>query len=603
MIATAPAPKIGTSRSARYRRVMESLQIRDKRGRTIPLKFRQSQEIIWRAVAPRLDTREKLWFICLKSRQVYASTFFQALTFVRTIEQPGTHSMVIAQDLNTSHELLDMAKRFYDHLPLPKLRPSKMGQIDFPFADGNSRYRVISAGIAAKGRGMQNTCMHASEVAFWPQPEIMEGIAQAIADLPDTIYVLESTANGLGGQGKMFYEEWNRAVRGESDLVPIFIPWFTIPEYRREPAIPVDDWDEEEKLLADTFGGPDGLEVQPEKESTINLEACGRQFAWRRKTIATRCRGSVDIFHQEYPSTPEEAFVSTGQAAFDALTLRSMRVDVKPPITRYGIDDEKLVEQPKGEVRVWVEPQGGHQYVIGADTAEGYKGGDYAAAEILDMATLEQVASIHGTIQPYDFAVLLNLVGRYYNNALLNIEVYPQGHAVQDHLLRRFTYPNLHRWHGKPDRIRSAPARIYGWETNVWSRPLLIEAGQRAINQRLVVIHEDGLLTELTHFTKSDTGKYEAEVGHDDRVLALLLALRSRQENYTPRQHTPAMSDETDFRGVRIVEGGSFAHTADEQGRMSSQASTRRRISRLLRESTDRAVRSARDAANRWMTM
>ena len=157
-------------------------------------------------------------------------------------------------------------------------------------------------------------------------------------------------------------------------------------------------------------------------------------------------------------------------------------------------------------------------------------------------------------------------------------------------------YPNLHRWRGKPDRVRMTPAKLYGWETNIWSRPLLLGAGQRALNHNLVTLHEDGLIGELMHFSKNDEGKYEAEVGHDDRVIALLLALRSREENYIERTHGPSLSDDLGLpHAVRVTESGVFEHTADSQGQMTSQASVRRRLSKMLKE-------KAANAAKSWMS-
>jgi len=538
--------------------------IRAKNGRIIPMRFRPSQEILWKQIAPRLDAGEKLWFIFLKARQAYISTFVQALTFVRTLEQTGTNSLVIAQDLDTSHDLFGKSKMFYDYLPLPKIGPSRIKELEFPFPGGVSRYRVISAGIAAKGRGTTQSCVHASEVAFWPHPEIMTGLMQAMPDLPDTIWIIESTANGLMGQGRLFYDEWNRAVRGESDLIPIFIPWFMIPEYKRAPGVPMDDWTPREKLMVETYG------------------LTGEQLAWRRATILTKTQGSETLFDQEFPESPEVAFISKGNPAFDNLQLLAMRKEQRAPHVRWTLNSDTLEESEVGEVRVWHDPEPGKQYAIGADTAEGRTGGDYAAAEVIEMNSLTQVASIHGTIQPYDFAMLLNAVGRHYNNATLCIEVYPQGHAVQDVLIRHCLYPNLHRWRGKPDRAKMTPARLFGWETNVWSRPLLIEAGQRAINRGLVTLYEEGLIDELKHFTKTDDGRYEAEAGHDDRVIALLLALRSREENYIARGVPPQLSV-PDAVGIRVVEGRDV------------KADAQRRVSRLLRD--------AKGAVKNWMSL
>jgi hypothetical protein len=199
--------------------------------------------------------------------------------------------------------------------------------------------------------------------------------------------------------------------------------------------------------------------------------------------------------------------------------------------------------------------------VIGADTAEGGEvtGGlglapdtrDFAAAVVIDMRTLEQVASVHGHIRPWDLSEILNDLGRWYNNALLAVEINNHGHTVQDRLIREFYYPNLHRWRGKPDRMPVATVRKYGWETTSYSRPLMIDAGRRVINTGLATLREEKLIEELSNFSRMDNGKYEAEYGHDDRVIALLIALRSREENFVEAKLPPNLS-EPDLRGIRI---------------------------------------------------
>lgn len=516
---------------------MEALIIRDERGRLSPMKFSDSQELLWTHIAPKLDRHEKIWMIVLKARQTYASTFTQALTFIRTLEQSGTNSLVLAQDLHTSHQLFAMAKRFYDNLPLPQIKPPRVTELEFPMKDGTSIYRVVSAGSMAKGRGTTQSCVHASEAAFWPHPEILDGLFQAMPDLPDTMWILESTANGMVGKGEMFFNLWNASVRGESDLEPVFIAWWKMPKYRRKPGIPQDDWDKEERMLVEQF------------------DLDGEQLAWRRRAIMTKCRGSIDTFKQEYPASPEEAFIASGQPAFDVMTILEQRPNIVPAKLRLTVDaeDGSLMVVSKGEIRVWKEPEEGRQYVIGADTAEGLSGGDYSCGIVLDMASMEQVASVHGRIQYHEFAILLNALGRYYNTALLAIEVYPQGFTVQDKLLRNHHYPMLHMWKGKPDRVRHNQRSLYGWETNIWSRPLLIAAGQRALNHGLVTLHEDGLLNELMRFSKNDDGKYEAAVGHDDRVLALLIALRSREENYWPARESANLSEPILPHNLRVA--------------------------------------------------
>lgn len=565
---------------------MEAHVIRDKAGRLVPMRFSPTQEVLWEHTAPRLDAvvpdprtgelvqGDKIWQIVLKARQTYATTFYENLVFTRTTERANTNSLLIGNDLFTAGAIFEIAKRFYEHLPLPKLKPSRVKEIEFPFSAGPSRLRVVSAGSMGKGRGTTQTCIHASEVAFWPRPEVLLGVFQAMPNLPDTIWVLESTANGLVGPGQAFYEQWKAAIDGRSELEPIFIPWFTLPEYRRDPPVPEDEWDDDEKLLVSNFG------------------VDGRALRWRRLTLDTQCEGSLDKFHQEYPSTPEEAFVFSGLPAFDHQAVLAQQKNIRRPIKVGVMSNHQFQPSPKGWIHVWQEPTD-HPYVIGVDTAEGLEGGDYSCAQVIDMKTLEQVAIMHGTISPWDTAAQVVQLAAWYNHALVCVEVQGTGHAVQDYLIRVHNYPNLHMWRGKSDQIRHTNFRLYGWETTSYSRPLLIEAGRRAINSRLITIHDRSTLDEISKFSRSDTGRYAAEAGHDDRVLALLLALRSREENF----HEVRAITLSDY--VYADQGAPvpYVTAADPATHLS-----RRKVREAVKEA-QAAAAAAEHAARHWMSL
>ena len=57
----------------------------------------------------------------------------------------------------------------------------------------------------------------------------MLSLMQAVPHDPQTMVIIESTANGVGGE---FHQQWLRAVRGESEFVPLFFPWWEHQEYR-----------------------------------------------------------------------------------------------------------------------------------------------------------------------------------------------------------------------------------------------------------------------------------------------------------------------------------------------------------------------------------
>jgi hypothetical protein len=113
-----------------------------------------------------------------------------------------------------------------------------------------------------------------------------------VPDLPDTEIVLESTANGLGGE---FHERWQMAEAGIGDYMAVFIPWFWQEEYRR-PVPAGFIMDSEEEPYAEAHG------LQPE------------QIAWRRAKIA-ELKDPL-LFRQEYPATAAEAFQVTGHDSY-----------------------------------------------------------------------------------------------------------------------------------------------------------------------------------------------------------------------------------------------------------------------------------------------
>ena len=98
--------------------------------------------------------------------------------------------------------------------------------------DATASYRLYTAGSPEAGRGTTPTIAHLSEVAFWQHDEkILAGLFQGISQAAGTEVILESTANGAQGE---FYRLWKGAIAGENEYVPIFLPWFITPEYRRD---------------------------------------------------------------------------------------------------------------------------------------------------------------------------------------------------------------------------------------------------------------------------------------------------------------------------------------------------------------------------------
>jgi len=268
------------------------LKILTKAGLVVPFRLNEAQEYAHKIIEEQLARTGRVRVIFLKGRQQGISTYCEARLYWKTSGQFGRRAYVLAHEQAASDNLFGMAQRYHDNCPAlvrPSTGASNSKELLFDRLD--SGFKVTTAGSKAAGRSGTAQFLHGSEVAFWQNADLhMAGIGQTVPDEDGTEIYLESTANGIGNA---FHEMWQAAVKGESDYLPIFIPWFWQKEYTS--AVPEDFvYDETEAALAAAFGLTAG------------------QLAWRRRKILTDFKGDVTLFQQEYPCTPAEAFRSTG---------------------------------------------------------------------------------------------------------------------------------------------------------------------------------------------------------------------------------------------------------------------------------------------------
>ena len=196
------------------------LKIRAKDGRLVPLRLNGPQRKLYDALAAQYAAGKPMRAIVLKARQMGFSTLCQALLFKRTATRFHVKSGVVAHTDEAAANLFSMARRMYAHLPAP-LRPrcASNSARGFAFDALDSFVRVMTAGGEGVGRSDTFQNLHISEYAFWPgdKEATLLGLLQAVPSAPDTLVVIESTANGVGGA---FYREWRRARAGQSAFVP-----------------------------------------------------------------------------------------------------------------------------------------------------------------------------------------------------------------------------------------------------------------------------------------------------------------------------------------------------------------------------------------------
>jgi hypothetical protein len=454
------------------------------------------------------------------------STYIGAQMFIDTVNTPNTQSIIIAQDETSSKRLFQMIKRFYDNLPQNKKpRLGTDSKTELFFRDIESYFFVGWAGSKRLGRGSTINNIHFSEAAFYEDGgALISGLTQSVP--PDGNVFMESTANGVGNY---FHKEYKDAQAGNSIFTDRFFPWFTELGYQSNFLI----------------GGGSMDELDPDELRLVELyDLTIPQLIWRRNKILELRRALSDgntalgTFPQEYPSNPDEAFISTGSQYFDqkviAQELRpriQQPLPIEPPV-QYGTL-RREVRNYKAQIKFWSLPIAGRSYLISADPSEGLNtegDHDYCSSDIIDVETWEQVGHLHGRWEPHEFAQLLSDTGQWFNTALIVVERNNHGHSVLNTLINVCGYPKQKGYTGVYEYVeRASTGKAMGQSkpgipTNVKTKVLMLSALYEAAMELSLIINCNETLDQMLLFVKKPGGKLEASSGHDDRVMSLAIA-------------------------------------------------------------------------------
>jgi hypothetical protein len=399
-----------------------------------------------------------------------------------------------------------MSRNIIDNMEeAPTLQKSNAKEI--LFEHNKSGYRLYTAGSKEVGRGTTPTIAHLSEVAFWQFDEqILAGLFQGISQEDGTEVILESTANGASGE---FYRLYQGAMRGENEYIPIFLPWFITDEYRRT--------------------APEGFELtEEEKELVEKYELDNDQLYWRRLKIAESGEAK---FKQEYPASPEEAFLVSGNSVFNQEIISEYETYAPEYIRAYDENSSYFEDNREGHLEIWIPPTFSEKFIIGADVALGV-GQDHSVAVVMN--TDREVCAVFrdNHVDPSLFGDMLFYLGRYYNNALLAVESNSLGIATLNRL-KQMNYINLY-YQTKSANLSNEEGSKPGFRTTVSTKPMIIGNLKRAIEDYDIDIKSDIILSELRTYVANENGSTNALPGnYDDTVIALAISL----EAYRTHQH------------------------------------------------------------------
>lgn len=460
--------------------------------------------------------------LILKGRQQGFTTVVTAYQLARSILNRNFQGFTLA-DKSDNSEAIFQNKAKYPYSQLPEvLKPTEKfnNRKQLLFEKINSSWAVDTA-TKDVGRSRTVNFFHGSECAFWK-----DGIAPIQAALGEAftkncIKIYESTANGYNDYQKM----WDSGVH-----INCFFEWWKTKEY-------VINFESEDihKEFINKINTHETWIYKRLKWLKEEKKLNDNQLYWYFK----KYEGYIDkdLIKQEYPCTPKEAFLLSGQTVFDTeILLNRLENAPKPIKTGYFIYDYdglkithiRWVNDKNGYINIYQVPNVPRmtKYCIGGDTAG--EGSDYFTGHVLDARTGEQVAVLKQQFDPDQYVKQMYCLGMYYKYALIGIEANFDSFPIME--LQRLGYNNQYVRLAQ-DTYTGKTEKRFGFKTTSLTRPTIISRLIQIVREEVNSINDKDTLEELLTIVRNEKGRVEApEGGHDDQMMGLAIAHHIREQ-------------------------------------------------------------------------
>ncbi len=464
----------------------------------------------------------------LKCRQAGDSTLAQAWLFHKVMWTTRQRALVVAHDDETTNRLFDMSKLFYNELP-PELQVpiEKLNRREIQFQPPHgSLLSAQTAGWQGLGHGRTFQHMQLSEVDRWVDPvTTLDGLLPTVPRAAGTSVIMESVAEFPDGFLKGF---WDATKRGDTEYVPLFTPWFDVPDYRHAVPAEFAPLSEEEQSWVAKYG--------------VTLE----QIAWYRLTLAEFLAkepwGGERKMRRLYPCTDDEAFQAAGLCIFPDRVLNRLKTTLARPALTFRLvatGDGRIVDVPTplpedADLWVWEAPKEGVLYSIGVDVSDGV-GATESVVQVCRYPDYAQAAEwASNRTSPEQTAWVVRWLAEKYGggNTLVIPEINKSGVLVL-HILQSMpgTF-SLFRWRylNRPGQAETNNPSL-GWETNARTKAILAQVANMVFlrdNSEAPsgVIHSHVLHDQMKRCVDVVPGRrWAVTKGDSDRILAWLIAM------------------------------------------------------------------------------
>lgn len=478
--------------------------------------------------------------IILKSRQLGFTTFIDLHILDEILFNTNREGIIIAHKVQDATEIFDRKidfaiRNMSDEVKgaFFKLQRNSAKKIQVVVDYGPDIGSTSAIQVATSGRSGTFFYVHISEYAkmcvAYPKAaqEVETGTFPAVPF--DGFIFIESTAEGMAGR---FYEMFHANWATRDKITPMlsrvqFLPHFYNWQY--------DDLEMEKITEIIPVANMDQCEIDwPEYQKEHNLTDKEMTYYYMKyqQMGGKNSPEAINKLHQEFPTTPEEAFLATGQTYFPTARLYSMLATAvrgkKGELIKNDKEEPVFHETSSGSLEIFTPPIIGRRYIVGGDTSEGLAHGDAQIGYVIDQTTEECVALYRSHVPPDEYAIDMYNLGKYYNWALMGIEANKDGLWVND-TLDKMGYVNMY-YRRAFDDITKQETKFFGWKTMSNNRYFML-AALKAIFLRKNEGFPSDLLNEMVTFLRNAKGKGEALAGkHDDVVMAASIAYSILQE-------------------------------------------------------------------------
>lgn len=460
--------------------------------------------------------------LVLKGRQQGFTTLVTAYQLACSILSRNFQGYTLADKSDNSEAIFQNKAKFpYGQLP-DVLKPTEKfnNRKQLLFEKINSSWAVDTA-TKDVGRSRTVNFFHGSECAFWK-----DGIAPIQGALGEAftkncIKIYESTANGYNDYQKM----WSSGVH-----INCFYEWWRTKEYR----IGFRTEDQKQAFLHEIVTKKgwvwDRLRWLMDKKS---LDAEQLFWYWNKYEKYL----DKDLIKQEYPCTPQEAFLLSGKNVFDTAVILDRLAKLQQPIkTGYfsydydglRITNIKWINDKSGYIRLYQLPNVPEftEYCIGGDTAG--EGSDFFTGHVLDAKTGVQVAHLKHQFDADQYTRQMYCLGKYYKDALIGIEANFDSYPIME--LQRLGYPKQYTREAQ-DTYTGKTEKRFGFKTTALTRPTAISRLIEVVREHCDTINDKETLEELLTIVRNEKGRIEApQGGHDDDMMGLAIAHQIRDQ-------------------------------------------------------------------------